>query len=286
MGESERSFLGLGGATGFHRIAYTQWGEGHNKRVLICLHGLTRNGRDFDDLAVALSDRWRVLCPDMIGHGHSDWLADPAGYNETQYLNDCVALIARSGAAVVDWVGTSMGGIVGMMLAAQRNAPIRRLVLNDVGPFTPRAALERIRKYVYKTPVFPDLLAAETYLYKTNAPFLGSLTAEQWQRTTRFMTRPHPEGKGYVLHYDPRVALALHAGTLTDMDLWTVWATIRCPVLVLRGQTSDLLTVETTEQMQVRGPEVTVMDIPNCGHAPSLMDNHQIKLIRTFLTAD
>lgn len=284
MGMSERFLLGLGVA-GFHRIAYTQWGNGHNKRVAVCVHGLTRNSRDFDDLAMAMANHWRVLCPDMVGCGNSDWLADPAGYNELQYKNDCMALIARSGAVQVDWVGTSMGGLLGMMLAAQPNTPLRRLVLNDVGPFTPKVALERIRDYVRKTPIFQDLIAAKAYLYRTNAPFFGYLTEHQWQRMARSMTRPRPEG-GYGLHYDPSITLALRTRTLTDMDLWAVWETVRCPVLVLRGQMSDVLTAETAEQMKLRGPRTRVVNIPDCGHAPALMDEHQISLVHAFLAAD
>ncbi|KAF0145340.1 MAG: putative carboxylesterase [Rhodospirillaceae bacterium] len=281
MGMRERSFLGLGPA-GFHKVAYTQWGDGHNKRVLVCVHGLTRNGRDFDDVASALSDRWQVLCPDMIGRGRSDWLTDAAMYNYAQYLNDCVTLIARSGATEVDWVGTSMGGLIGMTLAAQRNTPICRLVLNDVGPFAPRVALERIRSYASKSPVFPDLAAAEMYLRKTSAAFFGPLTDGQWQQMARHMTRPHPDG-GYGLNYDLGVTAALQTEVLADMDLWTVWEAVRCPVLVLRGQTSDVLTVETAKQMKTRGAEV--VEIPDCGHAPALMNDHQINLIRHFLTA-
>ena len=283
MEGSERFFLGLG-ITGFHRVSYTQWGKGHNKRVLICVHGLSRNGRDFDDLAFALSDSWHVLCPDMIGGGKSQWLTQPEGYSETQYMNDCATLIARSGATSVDWVGTSMGGIIGMKLAAQHNTPIRRLVLNDVGPLVPREALKRLRKYLNTMPVFPDLLAAETYLYKTNAPFIGHLTTRQWQKLAQSLTRPHPEGKGYVLHYDP--GILLHFPVETDIDLWKIWDSIRCPVLTLRGESSDVLTVEITEQMKIRGPRSKVAEISGCGHAPSLMEGRQIELIRTFLMAD
>ncbi len=279
----ERFFLGLG-KTGFHRVAYTQWGEWHNRRVLLCVHGLSRNGHDFDDLAFALSDRWRVLCPDMIGGGNSDWLADCSGYSEAQYINDCVALIARSGAALVDWVGTSMGGVIGMKLAAQRNTPIRRLVLNDVGPFVPMKGLKRIKKYISKMPIFHDLSCAETYIKKTNADFIGHLTSKQWKSITKYLTKPHPEGIGYVLHYDPAILLPFSAHT--DMDLWKVWDSIRCPVLTLRGENSDVLTIETTEQMKIRGPLSTVVEIPACGHAPSLMEDSQIGLISTFLTAE
>ncbi len=280
---SQRFFLGLG-KTGFHRVAYTQWGEGHNKPVLLCVHGLSRNGHDFDDLAFAMSDRWRVFCPDMIGGGNSDCLTDLSGYSEAQYINDCVALIARSGAALVDWLGTSMGGVIGMRLAAQRNTPIRRLVLNDVGPFVPRKGLERIKKYVSKMPIFPDLVSAEIYFHKTNAPFIGNISNKNWKKLTKNLTKPNPDGRGYVLHYDPGIFHPFSAHR--DMDLWNVWDAIRCPVLTLRGETSDVLTVETTEQMKRRGPQSTVVEIPDCGHAPSLMESSQIGIIRTFLTAE
>ncbi|KAF0118366.1 MAG: putative carboxylesterase [Rhodospirillaceae bacterium] len=277
---SERSFLGLG-PKGFHTIAYTQWGDGHNKNVLICVHGLTRNGRDFDDLALSLSDHWRVLCPDMVGRGNSTWLADATGYTHSQYQNDATALIARSAAPQVDWVGTSMGGLIGLLLAAQPHSPIRRLVLNDVGPFVPKAALERIREYVCKEPIFPDLAAAEAYLRQVNASF-GRLTDAQWQRMARTMTRLRSDN-GYGLNYDHGITLALQAAALTDMDVWSVWEAVRCPVLVLRGQMSDLLTVETAERMGASGAQV--VEIPGRGHAPALIEEHQIGLIRDFLMA-
>ena len=277
---SERSLLGLG-PQGFHTIAYTQWGESHNKNVLICVHGLTRNGRDFDDLALSLSDRWRVLCPDMVGSGNSDWLANATDYTYGQYQNDATALIARGGTPKVDWVGTSMGGLIGLLLAAQSNSPIRRLVLNDVGPFVPRAALERIRKCVCKEPIFPDLAAAEAYLRQVNVSF-GRLTNAQWQRMARTMTRLRSDN-GYELNYDPGVTLSLQVEALADMEMWSVWEKVRCPVLVLRGQVSDLLTAETAERMRTCGAQV--VEIPDCGHAPALMDPHQIGVIRDFLMA-
>lgn len=280
MDMRELSYLGLG-AKGFHRVAYTQWGDGHNRRVAICVHGLSRNGRDFDVLAAALADRWRVLCPDVVGRGRSDWLKEPSLYGYPQYLSDMTALIARSGADKVDWVGTSMGGLIGMMMAAQPNSPIRRLVLNDVGPFVTKEALERIKGYVGKDPTFATLAGAETYVRTILAPF-GRLTDARWRQLAETSVRPL-EGGGFGLAYDPGIAYALQQGELTNVDLWAIWDMIKCPVLVLRGAASDLLLADTADQMQTRGPACKVIEIPGCGHAPSLMEEGQIAMVREFL---
>ncbi|MEO5374792.1 MAG: alpha/beta hydrolase [Alphaproteobacteria bacterium] len=276
MGMSERSYLGFS-PRGFHRVAYTQWGDDHGSRVAICAHGLARTGRDFDTIAAALSDQWRVLCPDVVGRGRSDWIKDPSLYGFPQYLTDMVALIARSGAEQVDWIGTSMGGVIGMLLAAQPNTPIRRLVLNDVGPFIGREALERIKGYLRRNPHFPNLAAAEAYLREVLAPF-GRLSDDQWRHIAVTSTRVMEDGR-FALHYDPSIVHNLKL----DMDLWVIWDMIRCPVLVLRGVNSDLLAPETVATMKTRGPTCEVVEIPDCGHAPSLMQADQIALVRAFL---
>ncbi len=182
------SVLGLS-SQGFHRIHYTEWGDPANTRVLVCVHGLTRNGRDFDDFARAMADHYRVLCPDIAGRGQSDWLTDKSGYSYAQYLADMAVLIARSGAVVVDWVGTSMGGLIGMLLAAQPHTPIRHLVMNDVGPFIPKAALERIASYVGQIQTFNSMAEAEHYIRTVSAPF-GPLNDAQWRHLTTYSIRP------------------------------------------------------------------------------------------------
>lgn len=275
-------FLGLSQA-GFHRVAYVEWGVPGNPRVCICVHGLTRNGRDFDELAGALQTDWRVLCPDIVGRGDSDRLAEPMGYGYPQYLQDMNALIARAGAARVDWVGTSMGGLIGMMLAAQANSPIRRLVINDIGPFIPKAGLERIAGYVGKDPRFASLAEAEAAIRKTATTF-GLKTDDEWRRFTERSVRPVGGGQ-YGLAYDSGIAAGFGAA-IKDIDLWAVWDKIRCPVLVLRGAESDLLTAATAEEMKHRGPGCTVVEIPDCGHAPALMTQAQIGPVRDWLRGE
>ena len=279
--------LGLS-AGGFHRIAFHDWGperdgEGMvSGRPVLCLHGLTRNGRDFDALAAALAATGRrAVAPDVVGRGRSDWLADPAGYGYPQYLADMAPIIARLDAATVDWVGTSMGGLIGMMLAAQPNSPIARLVINDVGPFIPKAAIERIGTYVGQAPHFADLEALEAYLRRVHAPF-GPLSDAQWRHLATHSARP--DGEGFRLAYDPGIAEAFKAA-LDDVDLWSLWDRIAVPVLVLRGAQSDLLSPETAAEMAARGPKAQVVEISGCGHAPMLMDPAQIAIVRDWLVA-
>ncbi|ACI98760.1 alpha/beta fold hydrolase [Rhodospirillum centenum] len=279
----QRSFLGLS-ATGFHSVAYTEWGAG--PRTVVCVHGLTRNGRDFDplahDLAAALPAR--VVCPDVVGRGRSDRLGNPDLYGYPQYLSDMATLIARLDVEQVDWVGTSMGGLIGMLLAAQPNSPIRRLVVNDVGPFVPKAALERIAAYVGSAQTFPDLAAVEAWLRATYAGF-GALSDAQWRHLAEHGAQTLPDGR-LTLAYDTGIARAFQGQPVADVDLWPVWKAIRCPVLVIRGAESDLLLSETAQRMLVEGPPTRLAEIPGAGHAPALMDPAQIRLVRDFLAAD
>lgn len=271
------SVLGLG-PHGFHRIAYTEWGEAG--RALICVHGLTRNGRDFDRLAAALSDRWHVICPDMPGRGRSEWL--PAvDYTYPQYMADLTALIGRLGVAELDWLGTSMGGIIGMLMAAQPRSPIRRLVINDVGPFIPKAGLARLAEYVGKDPHFAGLDELEAHLRKVHAPF-GPLNDHDWRHMALQGYR-RLEGGGYGLHYDPAIGQSLQSNDLGDVDLWSSWDAIQCPVLALRGANSDILRADTAAEMSSRGPKATLVELPGIGHAPALMAEDQIALVRDWL---
>lgn len=276
------TFLGLG-PQGFHRVAYVEWGAEDAPRTVVCVHGLTRNGRDFDRLAAALSQHWRVACPDMVGRGRSDWLADPAGYGYPQYLADMTALIARLNVGSVDWVGTSMGGIIGMMMAAQPKSPIRRLVVNDVGPFIPKAALQRIAAYVGLDPRFDSVGELEAYLRKVHEPF-GPLSDPDWRHLALQGYRRLEDGR-FALAYDPGIAVAFNTG-IQDVELWSVWDAISCPVLVLRGGRSDLLLAETATEMTRRGPKATLVEFPEAGHAPGLMSAEQIAVVRDWLAAE
>jgi pimeloyl-ACP methyl ester carboxylesterase len=277
----EDSLLGLS-AVGFHRIAYTDWGDATADRVVVCVHGLTRNGRDFDVLAEDLAGVGvRVICPDVVGRGRSDWISNPGLYGYAQYLADMTALIARLGVAEVDWVGTSMGGLIGIMLAAQPKSPIRRLVVNDVGPFVPKAALDRINDYVGADPLFEDVASLEAYLRFVLAGF-GDLPDECWRQMAEYSSRVRPDGR-LGLAYDPGIAYGFKNKPVDDVDLWSVWDSVRCPVLVLRGANSDLLLPDTAKAMTERGPKAQVVEIPGTGHAPSLMLDDQIALVRNFL---
>jgi len=267
---------------GFHRVAYFEWGEAANPRVAICVHGLTRNGRDFDVFAEALATTHRVLAVDMPGCGESDWLADPADYIFPTYLTTLTALIARSGAESVDWVGTSMGGLLGIALAAQPKSPIARLVVNDVGPTIEPAAILRIREYVGKDPTFATYGDMERYIRTISAPF-GSLTDAQWEHMTRTNVRELADGR-WGLVYDPGIAVPFRASAAPP-DLWPLWDAIRCPTLVLRGAQSDLLSSATAAQMAARGPMPSVLEFAGVGHAPMLMSAEQVEPVTRFLRA-
>jgi pimeloyl-ACP methyl ester carboxylesterase len=276
----QRQFLALSPA-GFHNVAYTEWGDPAASRVILCCHGLTRNGRDFDALAAELSKEARVVCPDIVGRGKSDWLRDPVHYGYPQYCADMSALIARLDVTDLDWIGTSMGGLIGMTLAAQAGTPIRRLVINDVGPFVPKAALLRIADYVGLDNRFSSLAAVETHLRKVLAPF-GPLTDAQWQHLVAFGHRLRPDGT-YGLAYDPAIAVNVKMA-VQDWNLWPLWDKVVAPTLVLRGADSDLLTAETAAEMTQRGPKAQLVTWAGMGHAPALMAPEQIDQIKEWLT--
>ena len=270
--------------SGLYRMAYLEWGDAHNPRVLVCVHGLTRCARDFDFLASELCARYRVVCPDVPGRGDSDWLKNPLDYVAPTYVNAMVALIARLGVESVHWLGTSMGGLIGMALASLPETPVTRLVLNDVGPVLTAASLDRIGTYVGMAPRFPDVEAAEQYVRAVSAPF-GPHSDSQWRFLTEHVVRADPTG-GYRVHYDPAIAVPFNAEKeRKDVDLWKVYEAIRCPTLLLRGEHSDLLTRETAAQMAERGPRARLSEMKGVGHAPTLMHADQIAVVREFLLA-
>jgi pimeloyl-ACP methyl ester carboxylesterase len=263
-------------AGAYYRLAFTAWGDTHAQPV-ICVHGLTRQGRDFDILAQSLSDSFYVICPDLPGRGASDWLPDPMLYQAPSYiqaLSHLLAFIDRK----VHWVGTSLGGICGMMIAAAPNNAIDRLVLNDIGPFLPKAALERIAAYVGQFPSFDDVAGLEAALRQVHAPF-GELTDTQWAAMAEHSSRKTADGR-IVAHYDPGLAAPMRASPPADIDMWVYWDRITVPMLALRGESSDLLLPETLDRMKAKSATHTV---PNTGHAPALMDEPTIAVIRSFL---
>lgn len=269
------------GLKGFHHMAYVKWREpGADGVPTICVHGLTRNGRDFDALAQALAATGPVLCPDVVGRGKSDWLRDPNFYAVPYYAADIASLIARLGVEQVNYVGTSMGGMIGMAIASQPGSPIRRLVLNDIGPLVPKASLERIAGYVGNLQRFDSVKALEQYLRTIHAPF-GPLTDAQWAHMAEYSHRKTEDG-GYTLSYDPGIAVPMQ-GAINDVVLWPLYDQITCPTLVIRGVTSDLLLPETAAEMAQRGPKAEIYEVAGCGHAPALMAEDQIARVKAFL---
>lgn len=269
---------------GFHQLHYTEWGDAENPRVVICVHGLTRNCHDFDALAAALQNELRVVSVSIAGRGKSDWLANPDDYSYPQYMADMTALIARvtaTGSNDISWVGTSMGGMLGMLLASRPETPIKRLVLNDVGAVIPKAAMERIGSYVSKILRFESLEETEAWLRITLAPF-GPLSDAQWRHLTVHNSKQHDDGS-WSMNYDPGIALPFQKAQARDIELWNYYDTIRCPTLLLRGASSDLLQKDIALQMTQRGPRPELVEFEGIGHAPALMSDDQIRAVRNFL---
>jgi len=281
----ESWFQGLD-SRGFHKLHYTDWGDPANPRVVICVHGLTRNCRDFDMLAMALQADLRVVCLDIAGRGRSDWLPDLADYGYPQYMADVTALLARitaSGPREIFWVGTSMGGMLGMLLAARPATPIRRLVLNDVGTVIPKESMARIGKYVGQAPDFDSFAALEQYVRKVSAPF-GPLSDTQWRHLAEHNSKQRADGR-WVMSYDPDIALPFRKAMDRDILLWNPYEALTCPTLLLRGAESDVLPREVALEMTRRGPRPQLVEFPGVGHAPALMADDQIRAVRDFLLA-
>lgn len=272
-------------AKGLHRMAYWEWGEPSNRRVLVCAHGLSRQGRDFDTLARAMSDRYRVVCPDVVGRGRSDWLADPMGYVIPAYVADMVTLLARLDAEVLHWVGTSMGGLIGLGLAALPGSPLQRLVLNDVGPVIEPAAIARIGSYIGRPAKWQSLDEAADALWAISTGF-GPHTREQWLALTEPQLKR--DGEGLVPRSDPAIAVPFKAITpemaaAGEAALWRSYDSLRCPTLLLRGAESDLLSPATAKAMTERGPRATLVEFNGVGHAPMLVQPDQVRAVREFL---
>jgi pimeloyl-ACP methyl ester carboxylesterase len=265
---------------GFHRVVYYDWGARDNANIVVCVHGIGRNGRDFDVLAEALAPTHRVLAIDMPGRGASEWLRDPMDYVTPVYLGTLTALIAASGADEIAWVGTSMGALLGMIAAAQPGTPVSRLVVNDAGPTLEPAALARIAQYFGADPRFASYAELDAYVRNISAPF-GPLTDAQWEHVVRTNARQHADGS-WGVGYDPAIAVPFRTWSAPP-DLWPQWDAIRCPTLVLRGAQSDLLSHATAMAMAARGPRARVAEIPGVGHAPMLLAADQVATVVEFL---
>jgi pimeloyl-ACP methyl ester carboxylesterase len=270
---------------GLHRLSYLEWGDARNPRVLLCVHGLTRSARDFDSLARALCGEYRVVCPDVAGRGDSDWLPDARLYNIVQYVADMVTLVARLDVAEVHWVGTSMGALIGMSFASLKASPVGRLVMNDAGPVLAKQALDRMAGYVGLAPAFASFEEGAQYIRAIAASF-GPHSEPEWRHLCESVLRRNDDGSWRV-HYDPKIGEAFRAALPDkDLELWQIYDAVRCPTLVLHGETSDLLLTDTVAQMAARGPRARIAEFAGVGHAPTLMHDDQIALVRDFLLGD
>lgn len=274
-------------------MAYWQWGDANSDHVIICTHGLSRQGRDFDVLAQTLCDtapeKLRVVCPDVVGRGKSDWLQDPMGYQIPQYAADILALINQLQPKTLDWIGTSMGGLIGMVVCGQPDLPlpvqVRKLILNDVGPAIEWQAIQRIGQYLGKSVEFKSVQQAADAMWAVSSSF-GSHTPEQWLALSQAMVKP--SGIGFVLHYDPAIAIPFASATEESTKhgetmLWALYDNIKAQTLITRGAQSDLLSLATAQSMMQRGPKAQLVEFENVGHAPTFVVDEQVKAVVDFL---
>lgn len=271
---------------GLHRMACKVWGDPHNPKVLLCVHGVTRNAGDFDTLAAALSDTYRVVCPDIVGRGLSDRLPNPQLYQVPQYVADIVTLLARLNAEQVDWFGTSIGGLIGIGLASLPRNPIRKLILNDIGPTLNADALQRIGDYIGQDMRFDSFDEGAAYIKSISLPF-GPHTDQQWDKLARDVLIQNAEGQ-WVRHYDLSLAAPFKSATPAsiaqgEVVLWHAYDAITCPTMLVRGAQSDLLSHDTAMQMTQRGPKARLVELAGIGHAPTFVIDSQIALVADFL---
>ncbi|TCT04411.1 alpha/beta fold hydrolase [Paralcaligenes ureilyticus] len=304
MTEPRLDYVSCASPSGVHRMAYWEWGDPDNDRVLVCAHGLTRTGRDFDTLAARLSTHYRVVCPDVVGRGQSDWLANPAGYVVPQYVADMLTLIARLQVSQVNWLGTSMGGLIGLALAGAlaMSAAMRpdrggdgldpklslrlgKVILNDIGPRLDYDGLARIGDYVGEARQFDTFDQAVDYVHSVSEGF-GPHTRAQWGELTRqvFIRR----GDHWIKRYDLAMAQPFALQTpevvrASEALLWGAYESIHTPMLLIRGALSDLFAVDVAQEMLARNSHARLVEIPGVGHAPTFFSDDQIDLVETFL---
>ena len=271
---------------GLHRMAYKEWGDPSNQNVLICVHGVTRVSDDFDVLALAMSDQYRIICPDVVGRGKSDWLPNPQLYQIPQYVSDMVTLLARLDVETVDWLGTSMGGLIGMGLASMQKNPIRKLILNDVGPALNFDAIVRIGEFIGQDVRFDTFDEAAAYIRQVSISF-GPHSEAQWHKLASDVLKQNEDGK-WIRHYDlglsiPVKAITPELAAAGQALLWTAYDAVKCQTLLVRGSESDLLTKEAAHEMTQRGPCATLVEIAGVGHAPTFVQPEQIEIAKKFL---
>ena len=271
---------------GLHKMAYKKWGDPANAKVLVCVHGVTRVSDDFDNMAQALCEEYRVVCPDVVGRGRSDWLRDPQYYVIPQYVSDMVTLLARLDADTVHWFGTSMGGLIGMGVASLNDSPVKKLVLNDVAPTLNPLALTRIGEYIGQEVRFPSFDEAARYIKDISLTF-GPHTDDEWRKLATDVLRQDKDGQ-WIRHYDLKLSVPFKAATpestkQAEAMLWAAYDHIHCPTLLVRGAQSDLVTPEVAQAMAARGPKARVVELPGVGHAPTFMHADQIAVAKDFL---
>nr|BAF81903.1 intracellular 3-hydroxybutyrate-oligomer hydrolase [Paucimonas lemoignei] len=271
---------------GLHKMVYKEWGDPTNPNVLVCVHGVTRVSDDFDNIAAALCDKYRVICPDVVGRGRSDWLRNPAYYVIPQYMSDMMTVLARLDVEKVDWIGTSMGGLIAMPLASLPGNPIRKLVLNDVGPALDMTSLVSIADYIGQDLRWSSYEDAETYIRAISVPF-GPHTDAEWNKMARSVLRQLDDGQ-WTRHYDIRLASPFKDAYFNNVEasesiLWQAYDAIQAPTLLIRGAQSGLLMTETAQAMTQRGPRAKLVEFEGVGHAPTLMHDDQISVIKDFL---
>ena len=267
----------------FHNMVYYEWGDSTNPNVLLCVHGLFRNGRDFDDLAEALSPHYRVICPDIIGRGLSDKVSNPKDYSTLTYLSDLTALLARLNINKVDYIGTSMGGIIGVLMAAMKNSPVKKLVLNDIGPVVDTKALQRIAAYGEEGSKlsFETLSEVEAYFKNIYSSF-AQLSPQQWQHLALCGVWQESDNR-YTLAYDSKIIENVILAAQNNIPLWALWHMVQCPVLLLHAALSDVLTDDTVAKMQQSHKTIKTVTIPGVGHPVSLMKKDEIDLVEQWL---
>lgn len=271
---------------GLHNMAYNEWGDPRNAKVLLCVHGVTRVADDFDDVARALCQDYRVVCPYVAGRGRSDHLRNPNFYQLPQYVSDMVTLLARLEAGTVDWLGTSMGGLIGIGLTSLPRNPVRKLILNDIGPTLNPDALTRIGDYIGQAVRFPTFDLAAAYIREISLPF-GPHSDAEWRKLAADALVQDQDGQ-WTRNYDLALAVPFKAITpeiarQSEAALWAAYDKISCDTLLIRGAQSDLLTPEVAQQMTQRGPKAQLVEIPGVGHAPTLVHPEQIEIVRRFL---
>ncbi len=271
---------------GLHNMAYKEWGEADNSDVLLCVHGVTRVSDDFDDLARELSSHYRIICPDVVGRGRSGWLRNPQHYQVPQYVSDMVTLLARVNAPNLSFLGTSMGGLIGMGLASLPGNPIKKLILNDIGPVLNLPALSRIGSYIGQPMRFDTFEEGANFIRSISLSF-GEHTPEQWHKFCKDVLRQDKDGL-WIRHYDLKIAMSFQAinpdlAQAMQVMMWAAYDAITCPTLLLRGADSDLLSIETAKEMMKRGPKPQMIEFEKVGHAPTLVHQDQIDAVKNYL---